>query len=214
MAWARLVMAERFSQFSGLVDNCEFRRGEKETTVEDLQGFWEMIFLQVEDVDRRFDSLKEIEENNWQRPQPKDLCKVSKPRTKKATAVSETKPAKQATSGLKALIAARRRAAKSCSEVRQVNIEQEQSKEEGRRVEEKPEVETEGGASSQITFDGGFFMVKSPCVRKSPRMKSSTLTARQTPVDTTGSSSKLNSLLLSPFISAVAKMSLSLSGKS
>ena len=44
---ARLVMAERFVQFSGLVDNCEFKKGEKETTCTDLRGFWEMIYFQV-----------------------------------------------------------------------------------------------------------------------------------------------------------------------
>jgi hypothetical protein len=40
-------MTERFSQFSGLVDNCEFEQGEKETTCMDLKGFWEMIYFQV-----------------------------------------------------------------------------------------------------------------------------------------------------------------------
>ena len=44
---ARLVMAERFVQFSGLVDNCQFKQGEKETTCTDLRGFWEMIYFQV-----------------------------------------------------------------------------------------------------------------------------------------------------------------------
>ena len=43
----RLVMAERFVQFSGLVDNCEFDQGEKKTTCMDLKGFWEMIYFQV-----------------------------------------------------------------------------------------------------------------------------------------------------------------------
>ena len=43
----RLVMAERFVQFGGLVDNCEFEQGEKKTTCMDLKGFWEMIYFQV-----------------------------------------------------------------------------------------------------------------------------------------------------------------------
>ena len=50
----RLVMAERFHQFSGLVDNCEFKRGEKETTCMDLMGFWEMIYFQVRVVTKIF----------------------------------------------------------------------------------------------------------------------------------------------------------------
>ena len=44
---ARLVIAERFAQFHGLVDNCEFGTSEKAVTCEDLQGFWEMIYFQV-----------------------------------------------------------------------------------------------------------------------------------------------------------------------
>lgn len=44
---AELLMAQRFKQFSSLIDNCEFKMGEKETTCTDLQGFWEMIYCQV-----------------------------------------------------------------------------------------------------------------------------------------------------------------------
>jgi hypothetical protein len=34
----------------GLVDNCEFGTGERPTSCMDLQGFWEMIFLQVSSI--------------------------------------------------------------------------------------------------------------------------------------------------------------------
>lgn len=44
---ARLLMKERFNQFSGLVDDCELGRGEKITTCTDLQGFWDMVYYQV-----------------------------------------------------------------------------------------------------------------------------------------------------------------------
>lgn len=44
---AKLLMDQRFKQFSGLIDNCEFKLGEKETTCMDLKGFWEMIYYQV-----------------------------------------------------------------------------------------------------------------------------------------------------------------------
>jgi len=43
----RLLIAERFKQFEGLVDNCEFKRGEKEITCTDLDGFWDMVNFQV-----------------------------------------------------------------------------------------------------------------------------------------------------------------------
>ena len=44
---AQLLIDQRFKQFSGLVDNCEFGSGEKETNPSDLTGFWDMIFFQV-----------------------------------------------------------------------------------------------------------------------------------------------------------------------
>ncbi|NXK65952.1 DLGP5 protein, partial [Sylvietta virens] len=62
----RLLIGERFKQFEGLVDNCEFKRGEKETTCTDLDGFWDMINFQIEDVNKKFDNLKKLQDNEWQ----------------------------------------------------------------------------------------------------------------------------------------------------
>jgi len=104
----RLVMAERFGQFSGLVDNCEFKRGEKETTCTDLMGFWEMIYFQVEDVEKKFGKLLKVEANNWMEVVPKPI--VAKKKVVKKP-VAGAGPKKVASSGLKALIAAKRRAA-------------------------------------------------------------------------------------------------------
>ena len=44
---AQLLQRERFTQFAGLVDQFENKSGEKEITATDLEGFWEMIYLQV-----------------------------------------------------------------------------------------------------------------------------------------------------------------------
>ncbi|NXT35973.1 DLGP5 protein, partial [Pelecanoides urinatrix] len=61
-----LLIAERFKQFEGLVDNCEFKRGEKETMCTDLDGFWDMVNFQIEDVNKKFDNLKKLQDNEWQ----------------------------------------------------------------------------------------------------------------------------------------------------
>lgn len=43
----RLIIAERFHQFSGLISQCENKTGDKPVLEEDLEGFWDMIYFQV-----------------------------------------------------------------------------------------------------------------------------------------------------------------------
>ena len=60
---ASILISGRIKQFSSLIDDCE--RAEKSggasdrpvTKVTDLQGFWEMVGLQIEDVDKLFLAL-------------------------------------------------------------------------------------------------------------------------------------------------------------
>ncbi|KAF2974137.1 hypothetical protein EK904_004822 [Melospiza melodia maxima] len=86
----RLLIGERFKQFEGLVDNCEFKRGEKETTCTDLDGFWDMVNFQIEDVNKKFDNLVKLQGNDWQ---PLDV-------PSKAVVKPEDAPAKQTPSAL------------------------------------------------------------------------------------------------------------------
>ena len=44
---AQLLQRERFGQFGQLIDQFRHKSGEKEITPTDLEGFWEMIYLQV-----------------------------------------------------------------------------------------------------------------------------------------------------------------------
>ncbi|KAK6178762.1 hypothetical protein SNE40_011274 [Patella caerulea] len=99
----QLLMDQRFKQFLGLVDNCEFKRGEKETTVEDLQGFWDMIYFQVEDVHKKFEALVKRKDNNWveENKEPmvkktiKKKAKCIKPAAKSKFAAFRAQMAKQ-----------------------------------------------------------------------------------------------------------------------
>ena len=209
----RLIMKERFHQFSGLVDNCEFRRGEKETTSEDLRGFWEMIYIQVEDVDRKFLNLSEVEANGWNEVTPVRTVNVQSKFVSKSVSsvadLSKVKP-KEASSGLKALIAARRKAAKSLSEP-PINAAEDSAKYQTKTMSPLSSNEAkkdEYRIEDDKTFDGGFFTVKSPLLeRKSPRScKSSSNKLRHAALS--NSSKSVNSLLLSPFISAMSKISL------
>lgn len=56
---AKLLISQRFKQFSELIDDCEFNKGQHSTRLNDLLGFWDMISFQVDDVKRKFESLDE-----------------------------------------------------------------------------------------------------------------------------------------------------------
>ncbi|XP_033251983.1 guanylate kinase-associated protein mars-like [Drosophila miranda] len=75
-----LLSTKKLMQFSGLIDRCEAGAtgknhrpydGSEETKpvqAEDLEGWWDMLRLQSENVDKRFDNLKRWKQNNWQDP--------------------------------------------------------------------------------------------------------------------------------------------------
>ncbi|NWW60492.1 DLGP5 protein, partial [Ifrita kowaldi] len=139
----RLLMGERFKQFEGLVDNCEFKRGEKETTCTDLDGFWDMINFQIEDVNKKFDNLKKLQDNEWQ---PLDV--PSKAVVKKKAVPSGVPKAK--------LEAAARTAARNrLASVKAAMRDKMKGAAEGTHQERLPEAE-------KVVFEAGFFRIESP----------------------------------------------------
>uniref|UniRef100_A0A3Q1FVU1 Discs, large (Drosophila) homolog-associated protein 5 n=1 Tax=Acanthochromis polyacanthus TaxID=80966 RepID=A0A3Q1FVU1_9TELE len=176
---ARLLMKERFKQFSGLVDDCEFGRGEKITTCTDLQGFWDMVYYQVEDVNKKFDALKEAEGRGWveeHKPPPRQRKVVKKP---------QTAPAK--TTGTKAAARSRLAAVKAAMKAKQQAAEAEKAAKDAANTEDNPvlsseEPQQQAGAQTldTVVFDGGFFQVESPAkpsgsVRRSSRLSAAVL---------------------------------------
>ncbi|NWW40759.1 DLGP5 protein, partial [Panurus biarmicus] len=141
----RLLIGERFKQFEGLVDNCEFKRGEKETTCTDLDGFWDMIHFQVEDVDKKFDNLKKLQDNEWQ---PLDV--PSKAVVKKKAVPSGVCKAKLEAA---ARAAARGRLASVRAAMR--DRMKQGAAAEGTHQERLPEAE-------KVVFEAGFFRIESP----------------------------------------------------
>ncbi|XP_013404677.1 uncharacterized protein LOC106169658 isoform X2 [Lingula anatina] len=140
---AQLLMDQRFKQFNGLVDNCEYKTGEKETTCTDLQGFWDMVYYQVEDVDAKFETLEKLQAKNWAEDKPLEVKnrKVQKKATKKST-----KPV------VKSKFAEFRA---------QMKAQQKQQQEQQVPVVVEPQ--------EMKTFDAGFFKVNSPV--KSPMLQ-------------------------------------------
>lgn len=69
---ANLLLTSKFKQYRGLC--AEFESTSRKMTADDMQGFWELILLQVEDVNKMFTALRSLKENNWvipKSPMPK-----------------------------------------------------------------------------------------------------------------------------------------------
>jgi len=227
----RLVMAERFHQFSGLVDNCEFGKGEKETTTMDLTGFWEMIYIQVEDVDAKFVKLSKVEDDGWVDKEVKVVKKVQK---KKVLPAAKPRTKSAASSGLRALIAAKRKASEAVASEEEMSAVKVKKNEEEQTKNDVPKVvveEDNNDKEVEKEFDGGFFSVKSPVQKpkspatspQSPLATRSPNTPSRSPASAgitkstggdrlrrsvlTDSTKRRLSGLVSPFISALARRS-------
>lgn len=94
---AQLFMRKRFKQFKELIELHKDKTAEKAAHASDLDGFWEMIYFQVEDVHKRFAELEVLQNNNWEEPQDgsKAVKKVIK--VKKSVAVKKAAPSKTST---------------------------------------------------------------------------------------------------------------------
>ncbi|KAL1514041.1 hypothetical protein ABEB36_003365 [Hypothenemus hampei] len=64
---ARLLVSQKMQQFRGLcTNNINQSIGEAfPTTNADLQGFWDMVMLQVDQVDKLFEEIARLRRNNW-----------------------------------------------------------------------------------------------------------------------------------------------------
>ncbi|RZF43379.1 hypothetical protein LSTR_LSTR001640 [Laodelphax striatellus] len=61
---ARLLVSDKFQQFKRLIQNFE-EGSQPPVTSKDLNGFWDMINIQVDKMKERFDHLAELRSNNW-----------------------------------------------------------------------------------------------------------------------------------------------------
>ncbi|KAL6095272.1 dlgap5 [Pungitius sinensis] len=175
---ARLLMKERFKQFSGLVEDCELGRGEKVTTCTDLQGFWDMVYYQVEDVQKKFNALKEAESRGWveeHKPPPPRQRKGGKKPPAKLPGTDQA--ARSRLAAVKAAMKAKQQAAKAGKAA----------------TDGGAEVDDDGGGPSSgepasraeppatVVFDGGFFQVESPAKPSGSLRRTSRLSAAALP---------------------------------
>jgi hypothetical protein len=64
---ANLLLSQKLSQFRELcVKNINGTRDDGfETKIEDLEGFWEMVSIQVQDIHQTFDEMDQLKANHW-----------------------------------------------------------------------------------------------------------------------------------------------------
>ncbi|XP_044746759.1 uncharacterized protein LOC123308239 [Coccinella septempunctata] len=69
---AKLLVSQKMQQFKGLcTNNITQIEGEAfPTTNEDLQGFWDMVMLQVNQVDALFEDIAKLKQNDWKEVEP------------------------------------------------------------------------------------------------------------------------------------------------
>ncbi|CAH0584554.1 unnamed protein product [Chrysodeixis includens] len=147
---ARLLMSQKLAQFAALVERCARPEpGAALVTPADLHGFWDMVFMQVENVDMRFKKLEELRLCGWVEEKPVEIKKkVVKANVKKVA------KAPGGPSRLKEMIAAARKAKKEQAEQPAI-------------VEPAADAQTREGETSK-TFEAGFFRVLSPVRGRSP----------------------------------------------
>lgn len=88
----RLLLSKKFRQFRDLIDRCESGTGEQIVLACDLEGFWSMLYVQVEQCNARFERLDILKASEWK--EAEDIASASKSsniRMLKKTVIPHTK---------------------------------------------------------------------------------------------------------------------------
>ncbi|XP_011700963.1 PREDICTED: disks large-associated protein 5 isoform X2 [Wasmannia auropunctata] len=99
-----LLLNKKFERFRGLVQDCETGKGEMLVTCRDLQGFWDMTYMEIKDCDARFEKLEHRQSNGWQEEEHAVVKRAVKKRMPVKRQIVSSKP-----SALKSLIQAARK---------------------------------------------------------------------------------------------------------
>ncbi|XP_076756075.1 uncharacterized protein LOC143426472 [Xylocopa sonorina] len=73
-----LLISKKFERFRGLVADCETGKGEMLVTCKDLQGFWDMMYMEVKNCNLRFEKLEKLRSQGWK----EDEVPLNKPVTR------------------------------------------------------------------------------------------------------------------------------------
>ncbi|XP_023171154.2 guanylate kinase-associated protein mars isoform X2 [Drosophila hydei] len=117
----KLLTSKKFMQFKGLIDRCESgatgidqlpndgSEASKPVFVDDLEGWWDMLRLQSQNVDKRFDILQRLKANDWIDQDAGTLSKTKSKVGPKAKLKPTAKPSSELKSFLRKAFADKRR---------------------------------------------------------------------------------------------------------
>lgn len=120
----QLLISSKFKQFIGLIIECEQNVGEKPVKPEDLEGFWSMVYIQVEQLNQRFERLEMLKSNNWEDPALVNVPKQKKLRRDNAMVSKKPAAKKRVNSALAAML----------KEARKKYIESKENKQQSNQV--------------------------------------------------------------------------------
>lgn len=99
-----LLINKKFERFRGLVADCETGKGEMLVTCKDLQGFWDMMYMEIKNCDLRFEKLEKLRSQGWK----EEEIVIVKPITKKKSTVKK-KIASTKSSSIRAILAEKKK---------------------------------------------------------------------------------------------------------
>ncbi|XP_017792569.1 PREDICTED: disks large-associated protein 5-like [Habropoda laboriosa] len=98
-----LLIGKKFERFRGLVADCETGKGEMLVTCKDLQGFWDVMYIEVKNCDSRFEKLEKLRSRDWKEEELPVVKHITKKKSNVKRNVAFTK-----SSSFKAFVAKKR----------------------------------------------------------------------------------------------------------
>ncbi|XP_006614557.1 disks large-associated protein 5-like isoform X1 [Apis dorsata] len=99
-----LLISKKFERFRGLVADCETGKGEMLVTCKDLQGFWDMMYMEIKNCDLRFEKLEKLRSQGWK----EEEIVIVKPIIKKKSTVKKKIVSTKSTS-IRAILAEKKK---------------------------------------------------------------------------------------------------------
>ncbi|XP_076650539.1 uncharacterized protein LOC143357796 [Halictus rubicundus] len=81
-----LLMNKKFVRFRNLVSDCATGQGEMLVTCNDLQGFWDMMYIEIENCNIRFEKLEQLRSRGWEE---EEVIAINRSRIRKKVAVTK-----------------------------------------------------------------------------------------------------------------------------